>query len=591
MNIYIIIILLFSVLTCILSVYILFNRKNRGAVSLSCLLISITIYSLGYAFELSCKTLEQIFFWLHIEYIGISLIPAFILVFALQFTGKNQLLTRRISYVLYSISLTSFIIQISNSNLNLFYKKLEVEHIGNLVLAMPEKGLWYWVHSGYIISAIFISFIIFLSSIGSSNNIYRRQLIIMLASSIIPFIVYLFYLTGMGPEGIDLTPFGLTIASILITIGLFQYKLFRFTPIALGSVFESMRDGVILIDINNNIVNYNPSAKKIIKNLSSASIGKDAIYELKNIKELIELLNDDKLNSVYFNNSYENKTYYYQADISQIKNKKNYKLGYLISIYDITAQKESELILINNEHKLSQLNDTKDKFFSIIAHDLRGPVGSLHSIIELLTDSNMSFSINEAQSILLLLKKNTKITYQLLENLLTWARSQREEIVFNPLKQNLCNIIQSNIDLYSSIAENKKITLKSELVSELYVFFDYDMIYTVIRNLINNAIKYTDANGSIIISAKETEKFIEVSVKDTGIGIDDSTIDKLFRIDIKVISKEALDGEKGSGLGLILCKEFIEKHGGKIWVKSELGKGSEFKFTLTRQEISMDTHA
>ena len=229
---------------------------------------------------------------------------------------------------------------------------------------------------------------------------------------------------------------------------------------------------------------------------------------------------------------------------------------------------------------LEVLNHTKDKLFSIIAHDLRGPIGNTSAFLEVLTTNEEEFTKEELLENLILLKNSSKATFKLLENLLTWALAQRGEIIFKPLQNNLFNLVKSNVDLFQSNAENKKIRVINALHSQLIFDFDYEMINTVIRNLINNAIKYTGENGEISISANIIEDAIEISVKDTGIGMDQETAQLLFLTDLNLNRKEGTNGEKGTGLGLIICREFVQKHRGKIWAISECGKGTTIKFTL-----------
>lgn len=242
---------------------------------------------------------------------------------------------------------------------------------------------------------------------------------------------------------------------------------------------------------------------------------------------------------------------------------------------------KNEEISIHRDH-LDELNQTKDKLFSIIAHDLRGPIGSTYTFLELLTMRENNFTKEELLQNLTLLKDSSRATFKLLENLLTWARAQKGEIVFNPLQNNLFKLAQANIDLFATNAENKKIHIINGLDQDLIFEFDQEMINIVIRNLINNAIKYTNIEGLITISAKEIDDAIIISIKDTGVGMNSETTDSLFINKLKQNKKEGTKGEKGTGLGLILCKEFVEKHRGNICAESEPGKGSTFKFTLPR---------
>lgn len=250
--------------------------------------------------------------------------------------------------------------------------------------------------------------------------------------------------------------------------------------------------------------------------------------------------------------------------------------GLVVSYIDITELK-------NINYQLSTLNSTKDKFFSIIAHDLKGPIGTLHSFLNFLADKNNTLSREDLREDLLILQNSSKTIFSLLENLLTWARSQKGEITYFPSENDTFELIQSNLTLFIAPAENKKIRLINNAQMGLLAYYDIQMINTVFRNLLNNAIKYTNTGGIVTISTRESEKFIEITINDTGVGMTEFVSNNMFKIDVKHFSIEGTMGEKGTGLGLILCKEFIDKHRGKIWVESVYGQGSAFTFTLPKK--------
>ncbi|MBK8397960.1 MAG: hybrid sensor histidine kinase/response regulator [Leptospiraceae bacterium] len=240
----------------------------------------------------------------------------------------------------------------------------------------------------------------------------------------------------------------------------------------------------------------------------------------------------------------------------------------------------SQLSLKNEELKL--VVAAKDKFFSIIAHDLKGPVGNLNSFLNFMTEQSDKISKENFQKNLHLLQTSSQNIKDLLENLLTWARAQRGDIEYNPDNYDILNLVNSNIHLLESSAINKSVSIINKIQNCMNGFFDYNMINTVFRNLLSNSIKYTKFHGTITIMAIELEKEIEISIQDTGVGMSKTIAEDLFRIDVKHFSTSGTNGEKGTGLGLILCKEFIDKHGGKIWAESEKEKGSTFKFLIPK---------
>lgn len=248
---------------------------------------------------------------------------------------------------------------------------------------------------------------------------------------------------------------------------------------------------------------------------------------------------------------------------------------------DITEKKLAQMKLEKYLEELKELNATKDKFFSILAHDLKNPFGALKNLAEILKDMYQEFSEEERTEIIDEMNKTSKKLYELLEDLLTWSRSQRGVIPFNPEEIFLKHITGNCIELLRESAKSKSINLIDETDANLKIVCDVNMITTVVRNLLNNAIKFTPENGEVKIFNEENENEIIVAVKDTGIGISDEDKPKLFRIDVHHTTI-GTSQEKGTGLGLILCKEFVEKHGGRIWVESELGKGATFKFTIPK---------
>ncbi|MBL7859344.1 MAG: tetratricopeptide repeat-containing sensor histidine kinase [Cyclobacteriaceae bacterium] len=229
--------------------------------------------------------------------------------------------------------------------------------------------------------------------------------------------------------------------------------------------------------------------------------------------------------------------------------------------------------------ELLELNATKDKFFSIISHDLKGPLNSLTSFSGLLINHAESLSKEEIQMLAKDLDKSLKNLFSLLENLLEWSRSQTGKIEFKPESFNLTKVLEGNAQLLQTQALNKKISIVNNLKNECMVWADYHSIDTVVRNLISNAIKFTPEQGIITLDAQRKEQDVIVTIADTGVGMSSETIQKLFRIDAKHSTKGTAE-EKGTGLGLILCKEFIEKNGGRIWVESTEGKGSVFYFAI-----------
>lgn len=251
-------------------------------------------------------------------------------------------------------------------------------------------------------------------------------------------------------------------------------------------------------------------------------------------------------------------------------------------ICDITKRKMAEETLLESEARLRELNATKDKFFSIIAHDLKSPFNSIIGFSNLLTQQIDANNYKMIAKYAMIIQHSSKRAMDLLTNLLEWSRSQTGRMEFNPETIELGTLISEVIELLNSSAQQKNITIFTENTLDIDVFADRDMLNTIIRNLISNAIKFTYPNDQIVVSAEENPDELMVVVADNGVGIKKEAIGKLFRIDASYKTMGTRN-EMGTGLGLLLCKEFVDKHGGKIWVESESGQGSKFCFTIPKR--------
>jgi PAS domain S-box-containing protein len=252
---------------------------------------------------------------------------------------------------------------------------------------------------------------------------------------------------------------------------------------------------------------------------------------------------------------------------------------------DITARKIAQEALAQSEIKLRELNAIKDKFFSIIAHDLRGPFNGLFGLLDMVREDFDEIGVEEVKENLETMNDILRNLFQLLEDLLEWGRIQRNVFDFTPVNENICLTINNVVDLYSINAKNKSINLILKAPDILYIKYDKKMISTVVRNLLTNAIKFTEPRGIIKITVIEETNQVKISIEDTGIGISQNNLHRLFNL-TEYFSTKGTNNEGGTGLGLILCKEFVEKHGGKISVETELRKGSTFSFTIPKDIIA-----
>jgi signal transduction histidine kinase len=250
-------------------------------------------------------------------------------------------------------------------------------------------------------------------------------------------------------------------------------------------------------------------------------------------------------------------------------------------VVNITARKKAEEELARKECLLREAVATKDMFFSIISHDLRNLFHSLLSGASMLMMETETLAPDTVVTLGRMINQTSQSAMDLLNNLLTWARSQTGAIQASPVKTNLLATVRMAMEPLLNISESKNVSIELLIPEEMTVFADRDMLNTILFNLIANALKFSNRGQSLTVGAREEGDFLTVSIRDTGIGMDAETLEQLFRPGNKP-SNRGTDGERGTGFGLVLCREFVEKNGGEIWAESEVGRGSTFFFSLPR---------
>ncbi|MBI9055075.1 MAG: PAS domain S-box protein [Bacteroidales bacterium] len=346
------------------------------------------------------------------------------------------------------------------------------------------------------------------------------------------------------------------------------------------SIVASKTDNAIIIsDQKGNIEWINESYTKLYGfNLNELLQEKGSTYietsSCSDIKELFNIALTEKRTQIYECDvtAKNGKIYRIQTTLTPILDE-NQNITNLIAIdSDITKLKDVE-------RELQKLLFTKDRFFSIIAHDLKNPFNNLMGISQLLVQGFERMTPEKVKYFHKGLYDISKHGYELLINLLEWSKSQKGNIEFNPNELDLNKLIEETFLLFNTKANQKEIALTNTVEANTIISADINMLKTILRNLVSNALKFTDRGGAIEVCTQTTNTHIEITVRDTGIGISPEAVNNLFKLD-EYISTEGTENETGTGLGLILCKEFVETHSGKIWVESKVGFGTKFVFTL-----------
>ncbi len=505
------------------------------------------------------KKTDQKYLFLYWFYIGSAFaILLYNLLLFIQLRDKVYLYYfLYVTFLLIWISLDSGLFLHFNSNIKLYYfLSIGSPTMGFFLTLFTREFLKIrhvskWMDTSLIvISAIYLIIIILVAF-----DVYYYQFLGLVA---MPFTLFLLFVGVYGMiKKLPLSKF-YVLASGLYIIGLFMYagitlNVIPYTPITrYGFMIGSFLELIVF----------------------SLALG----YKIKLIQaEKLKFQEKNIEHEKFMNKNLEIKVKERTEELLVISEKLE-NTNVLLSI-QINDKDNAIKALKKSDAKLKESNDTKDKFFSIIAHDLRSPFNNILGFSELLVENLNKFETEETEKYLGIINSSANNTLILLDNLLNWAKSQTGGISFNPKKIIISNVILEILKLKKSIAKAKNISLNYLSSDEIEVYADENMLRTVLRNLISNAIKFTKFGGDISVYAISKQDRVEITVTDNGVGINEEIRNKLFSLETNETTIGTAN-EKGSGIGLILCKEFVEKHGGKIWVESELGKGSDFKFTL-----------
>jgi signal transduction histidine kinase len=564
-------ILLVSGLATIIMTLIIFKRLKQSERSFALVLGLAGWWALTYGGELSSTTFSTMFFWLKLEYIAICFLPPALLFFIHVFISSQKLVIKPLHALILVIPILTISLVWTNDVNHFYYKSITIDRQTAFPLLKIEPSFWYYIFTAYWYVTILWAVYSLLTAFKKADKIYKKQKNIILYALIVPWVCNMLYKLGINPhQNIDLTPFAFIVTAILISFGLLRYKLLNVIPAAREKIFESMHEGVLVLDTTNTVIDKNLRMEEILPSCDQEIIGLHLAELFPGYEELIEGVGERKKNTFEIKIVHNNFEKYYSVDISVLLNKTSDYNGCILIFHDITQSKTDALVLASH-------SKLKDRLFTIIAHDLRSPLINITDMVRMIDEQ----VITEEEFKLFLpdLSKNLNYTLSLLDNLLHWSKSQLKGEAVKPVVVDILNIVQHEIVYYSQKAAEKGIELNNALKAETLVHVDAEMIHLIIRNLIGNAIKFCTKGDNITVSSTiNATNEVVICLADTGSGMKPETVERLFMPD--TFTTRGTNNEQGTGLGLQLCKDFVEKNNGKIWVVTEWGKGSKFYFTV-----------
>ncbi|TGM60458.1 sensor histidine kinase [Leptospira vanthielii] len=516
-------------------------------------------------------------------YIGVSLANLGMVLVSLEFTQNKHLLTKKF-WVLLTIQplltlavcvldpiFKTLILDTYLVNINGRIQWIQVTNTGGFVVSYLFSFFWS-VFVGYLlIKGIFIS-----------KSTERRRYLLILMSYLFIWITATLHKLGVRPlPGINVTAVMSTMQVILIFFAIGYYRMFDLVPLVRGEIVDELDEAVVILDFNNRIVDWNMAAEHLFCTASKNSTLLSYKYFFASAPGIIsklDHLSDKRTLSKWI---WEKDEKYWEVTAKQIRDANRKKIGMVLVFRDSTEQRNLEKQMSNVNRELMVANGTKDRFLSIISHDLRGPLAGIKMLLKVLNE-DMKKKEDALAGMTQSLVDATESVFSLLENLLEWSKLQRGQEEFRPHYYRLDNIVRECLELFVLSASNKGITLEVEIPSHAMVFCDDRMIITVIRNLVSNALKFSHNNGKILINALDVGDDWQVSVIDSGVGMSKAIIDKLFKVG-EVIKSTGTGGETGNGIGLLLCNEFVSVNGGILFADSDGVSGSRFVFTIPKK--------
>jgi signal transduction histidine kinase len=567
-----------------ISLYSHLKGYLKGQIYFTLMMLFAGIYSFGGMIESAAMDIPTKILWSKIEYIGVSFAPVFLLQFVFSLVNSEKSKLHKRTSLLYIVSVAILILSWTNEEHHLVWKGFQWGTDSENILTYIHGIAWY-LFALFSLLLIITSIIVLASELKKLPVIIKKQIRILIIGCLAPLILTTCYIAGITPlKGLDLTIISLPIMGLIILIGIFRFGMFKIIPTVSSQITNIIQDGLIVMDENSEIVFLNPSASKIL-----GFTAKDSSFlTIKNVGWLKDItLSGAKGLKETEVMTQSDPELWLEISINEIRNEDHELKGNLVLMHDISKRKRLEfqtrnlLDELNFSHEqMKEANSQKDRIMSIIAHDLRTTFHQVINLSGLMKEMAPNLSQEDLQEYLADLLNASEQGYSILEELLTWAKTQNN----NKLSYEKIEVNKSVEQIISSMTlslQNKDLHINLTGNKEMTIFNDHNVLNLVVRNILINAIKFSLTGSTITIDLGNTDTYDFISISDTGIGIPEADLPKLFNSKARY-SRTGTGGESGSGLGLLLCKEMIERNCGSIEVESKEGIGSTFTIKFNK---------
>jgi signal transduction histidine kinase len=544
------------------------QRSTRGAVWLVLLSIFTAIYTLGYAFELGSVRLADAEVWFRIEYIGITIAPVCLFALILSYVGLERFLTPLNLLILLLVPFMTLVFAWTNNRHELIWQHVALERVGDRYVAEFGTGPWYWINVGYIWLLLTWGVVLLVRAYRRVTGLFRRQVGIILAGTLLPFIAHVIYLSGLLPVKLDPSPYALTLVSLTLAWGIFNTQFLDIVPVARQTVLSSMSDAVIVVDARDRVVDLNEPAQKLVDpGVAGNYLGLPAVQVFPNWFATC-VAPGDREKRVELSIALQGEKRVFDMQLTALHGRSGHYEGRLLVLHDMTRRKQAEE---ERERLLVEL----EAFAHTVAHDLKTPLAVLIGYSAMLHDEMGQLSPGEVAQAVAVIERTGQKMDNIIEELLLLASVRKmEEVPVGPLDMGAI-VAEAQTRLDGLIAESGATVIGPEKWPAAIGYAAW--VEEVWVNYLSNAIKYGGEPPRVELGAAEQAGgMVRFWVRDNGHGIPAEELPRLF-VEFARLPPIRVEGH---GLGLSIVRRIVEKLGGRIGVESNVGQGSEFSFTL-----------
>jgi len=542
-------------------------RKERGVRYLIGVIVCRMVYSGSIIMEKSSELLADKLFFRHVQSTALNLIVPFIILFVHQLIGREKLVKTRWKALLFAVFMFWSLLSWFDSELHLIYRAVELVD-GHLVTSRTA----YSIVSSLVCYGIIAACLYFLFQyVRNIRSDFRKPGMWVLFLGTFPFVLEIAKL--IQPDWSSwLLPLSVYcgFTGTLMLVIMLRIRFFAILPFARNVVLDTLQESIVITNSAGKIIDSNEQAFRWFAKLGHAAIsGRDAKNVLAPWPEWRKLCESMQEGRTEVEAWVDGERKIYSVNVSPVHTLR--KQGSVSLIVDIT-EKERHL------EQIAQLNRLKDQLFTIVSHDIRSPLALQYQLIAMLEEDKDAFG-EEHRDIIGMLGEQVRQTLGMTNNLLEWFRGQREDLALRPQWLTLSEVAEECCHVLQVQSEAKRICVKSEVPGDIRVHADREALGLILRNLLSNAIKFTGAGGTVAVEARVSGEMATISVRDDGVGMEEEQVRRLFEVK-PLHSSPGTSGEKGSGLGLLVSRQFVERSGGRLWAESRAGEGSAFHFTV-----------